>query len=293
LPTALFIPTYMRFYFCVSFIALLSIIGCSGSESEAQPYISTPTPPVDKGWSFETKAAWQDEFDYTGKPDGTKWDYDLGGSGWGNNELQYYTDNATNASVANGKLTITLRKENKDGRSYTSARLVTRKKFDFLYGRIEIKAKLPSGKGTWPALWTLPTDYDYGSWPASGEFDIMEHVGYDPNVVHISAHTSKYNFKLKNGKTGTRTVDSAVTEYHVYRMDWTPYSIKGYIDGALILEYVNDGSGSAVWPFDKRFHLLFNIAYGGDWGGSQGLDTNIFPASMDVDYVRYYKMIEK
>jgi beta-glucanase (GH16 family) len=283
----------MRKHFYLNFLALLCVIGCSGNKTDAQPYIATPTPPVDKGWSFEANAAWQDEFNYTGKPDAAKWDYDLGGSGWGNNELQYYTDNANNASVANGKLTITLRKENKEGRSYTSARLVTRKKFDFLYGRIEIKAKLPSGKGTWPALWTLPTDYEYGSWPASGEFDIMEHVGYDPNVVHVSAHTGKYNFKLNNGKTGLRTVDNAMVEYHIYRMDWTPYSIKGYIDGALVLEYVNDGSGSAEWPFDKRFHLLFNIAYGGDWGGSQGLDTNIFPTSMDIDYVRYYKMIDK
>lgn len=272
---------------------MLLIFGCSGTKTDAQPYISKPTPPVDKGWSFEAAAFWQDEFDYSGKPDATKWDYDIGGSGWGNNELQYYTNNTGNASVGNGKLTITLKKEDMGGRSYTSARLVTRNKFDFLYGRVEIKAKLPSGKGTWPALWTLPTDYAYGSWPASGEFDIMEHVGYDPNVVHVSAHTQKYNFKLNNGKTGARTVDNAMNDFHLYRMDWTPYSIKGYIDGALVLEYINDGSGSTEWPFDKRFHLLFNIAYGGDWGGSQGLDTNIFPAAMEVDYVRYYKMIDK
>lgn len=283
----------MRLYFSLSFFAVLTILSCSGSKTDAQPYISTPTPPVDKGWSFETTASWQDEFDYTGKPDAAKWDYDTGGSGWGNNELQYYTNSTNNASVANGKLSITLRKEDLGGRNYTSARLVTRNKFDFLYGRVEIKAKLPSGKGTWPALWTLPTDYAYGSWPASGEFDIMEHVGYDPNVVHVSAHTQKYNFKLNNGKTGTRNVATAISDYHLYRMDWTPYSVKGFIDGVLVLEYVNDGSGSTEWPFDKRFHLLFNIAYGGDWGGAQGLDTNIFPATMDVDYVRYFKMIDK
>lgn len=283
----------MRTYLPLGFLLIITLFSCSSNKTDAQPYISVPKAPVDKGWLFETTATWQDEFDYNGKPDANKWDYDIGGSGWGNNELQYYTSSTNNANVANGKLTITLRKEDMGGRNYTSARLVTRNKFDFLYGRMEIKAKLPMGKGTWPALWTLPTDIAYGNWPASGEFDIMEHVGYDPNVIHVSAHTAKYNFKLNNGKTGTRTIDNTATEYHVYRMDWTPYSIKGYVDGILLLEYVNDGSGSAVWPFDKRFHLLFNIAYGGDWGGSKGLDANIFPAVMDVDYVRYYKMIDK
>jgi len=283
----------MQLYANISTILFFALFSCSGKGDEAMPYISTPTPPVDKGWTLVTSAFWQDEFNYTGKPDTAKWGYDIGGSGWGNNELQYYTNSANNASVANGNLTITLRKEDFGGRNYTSARLVTRNKFDFLYGRVEIKAKLPAGKGTWPALWTLPTDFAYGNWPSSGEFDIMEHVGYDPNVIHVSAHTEKYNFKLNNGKTGTRKIDNVNTQYHVYRMDWTPYSIKGYVDDALLLEYVNDGSGPAEWPFDKRFHLLFNIAYGGDWGGAQGLDTNIFPATMDVDYVRYYKMIDK
>ncbi|QJD95513.1 glycoside hydrolase family 16 protein [Mucilaginibacter robiniae] len=281
-------------YTCILyFLAAVSIVSCSGKKETAQPYVNTVTAPVDKGWTFETTPTWKDEFDYTGLPDTTKWGYDIGGSGWGNNELEYYTNSINNARVANDKLTITLRKENVGGRNYTSARLASRNKFDFLYGRVEVKAKLPSGKGTWPAIWMLPTDYAYGAWPASGEFDIMEMVGYDPNVIHVSAHTGKYNFKQNNQKTNITRLDDAINTYHLYRVDWTPYSVKGYVDNVPVLEYVNDGTGSYEWPFDKRFHMLLNIAYGGDWGGAQGIDDNTLPATMDVDYIRYYKMIDK
>jgi beta-glucanase (GH16 family) len=283
----------MKINFILIALIGIGLIACSGKKGEPQPYIGGAEKPTDKGWSFEITTSWADEFDYTGLPQTAKWDYDLGGSGWGNRELQNYTAALNNASVANGKLTITARKESSGGQNYSSARLVTRKKFDFLYGRVEVKAKVPSGKGTWPAIWMLPTDYAYGDWPNSGEFDIMEHVGYDPNVIHVSAHTQAFNFKLNNGKTGVKTVPTATSEYHLYRVDWTPYAVRGYVDNVLYLEYINDGTGSAVWPFDKRFHLLLNVAVGGDWGGAQGVDDSVFPAAMDVEYVRYYKMIDK
>lgn len=272
-------------------LGIMLSISCTQTDD---PVVVTTSAPVDKGWEFETTPVWADEFDYTGLPSSDKWGYDVGGGGWGNNELEYYTNaDSDNASVAEGKLTITARKESFNGSSYTSARMVTRNKGDFLYGRIEASLKVPTGKGTWPAFWMLPTDWAYGAWPNSGEIDIMEHVGYDPNVIHISFHTQSYNFKLGNQKTAAKTVAGATTDFHTYRIDWTPYAVRGYIDGVLLVEYINDGKGSASWPFNKKFHILLNLAVGGDWGGAQGIDANAWPASMVVDYVRVYKMIEK
>lgn len=278
-----------------SALALVPVISlmlsCSKKKEEPQAYFEIPKP-VDKDWKFEDTPTWADEFDYTGLPSPSKWDYDLGGGGWGNNELEYYTNSTKNASVADGKLTISALKESMGGREYTSARLVTRNKGDFLYGRFEIKAKLPGGRGTWPAIWMLPTDWAYGAWPKSGEIDIMEHVGYDPNVVHISTHSEAYYFKINTQKTATRQVPTASSAFHLYRVDWTPFAVRGYIDDEKIFEMVNEGRGYQVWPFDKRFHLLLNVAVGGDWGGAKGIDNDSFPNKMEIDYVRVYKMIE-
>jgi len=261
------------------------------SESTLPPYVPPVfTPPVDSGWTFSATPIWSEEFDYTGAPDPNNWFYDLGGSGWGNNELQNYTNSLDNASVSGGMLTITAKKETSGNRNYSSARLLSKNLGDFLYGRAEIRAKLPAGKGTWPAIWMLPTDWVYGAWPASGEIDIMEHVGYDPNVVHFSTHTQAYNFKINTQKTAVSTIPTAISDFHKYRVDWTPYAIRGYYDDVQIFTFVNDGKGFATWPFDKRFHLLLNVAVGGDWGGAQGVDDTVFPASMVVDYVRVYKM---
>ena len=270
-------------------LAAVLIAACSKkNHAQQEPYVAAP---VDKGWAFEATPAWSDEFEYTGAPDPAKWGYDIGGTGWGNNELQYYTNSVNNARAENGKLIITAKRETFAGKEYTSARLITKDKADFLFGRFEVKAKLPSGKGTWPAIWMLPTEWAYGGWPNSGEIDIMEHVGYNPNVVHISTHTETYNHMKNTQKTATRLVDNAMTEFHVYRVDWTPYAIRGYIDGVQIFEHINEGKGYPTYPFDKKFHLLLNLAVGGNWGGLQGVDDTIFPTSMEVDYVRVYKMI--
>ena len=204
------------------FWTLLALGGPACTEKD--PVVTVKTTVVkDKGWTFETTPVWADEFDYNGKPNPAKWAYDVGASGWGNNEKQYYTP-GDNSDVANGMLTITAKKENREGAKYTSSRMVTRNLGDFTYGRIEAKMKLPSGRGTWPAFWMLPTDYAYGNWPKSGEIDIMEHVGYDPNVVHITTHCEAYYFKLGNQKTATKKVETATTDFHTYRLDWTPYS---------------------------------------------------------------------
>ena len=200
---------------------------------------------------------WSDEFEYTGLPDDTKWSYDVGGHGWGNNELQYYTEaRSENVRVENGVLTIEARKENFEGSGYTSTRLVSRNKGDWKYGRFEIRAKLPRGRGTWPAVWMLPTDWLYGGWPASGEIDIMEHVGYDMNRVHGTIHTAAFNH-TKGTQVGKSILASNVdTEFHVYAMEWWPNRIEMYLDGEHYFTFPNNGSGFAAWPFDQRFHLL-------------------------------------
>lgn len=249
----------------------------------------TPPPPVVHEWKFETTPIWTEEFNTDGAPDASKWGYDIGGNGWGNNELQYYT-NGLNSSVNSGILKIEARKENYSGKNYTSARMVSKNKGDWLYGRIEVKAKLPKGRGTWPAIWMLPTDNNYGGWPASGEIDIMEHVGYDLNKVHFTLHANAFNGA--NGKGSSKYINSATDDFHLYRLDWTNYGIRGYFDNELVFEYMNPGSGSSSWPYDQRFHLLMNIAIGGNWGGAQGVDDTIFPATLEIDYVRVYPFIK-
>ena len=253
----------------------------------------TPTAPVaDLGWTFENTPFWQDDFNTNGIPDPTKWSYDVGGSGWGNNELQYYTS-GENAGVVNGNLVIQAKKENYQGRQYTSSRLITKGKGDFQYGRFEVRAKLPKGRGTWPAIWMLSSDNSYGIWPASGEIDIMEHVGFDLNKVHCSVHCSAYNHARGNQKTSTKNITEATTAFHLYRIDWTPYSIKGFVDDEQYFEFINENNGFTSWPFNKKFYMIMNVAIGGNWGGAQGVDDNIFPTAMEVDYVKVYKMIEQ
>jgi beta-glucanase (GH16 family) len=138
----------------------------------------------------------------------------------------------------------------------------------------------------------LPTDWAYGDWPKSGEIDIMEHVGYDSTRVHFSVHTEAYNHAIGTQKTATRIIPTALSEFHKYRVDWTPYAVRGYFDDQLMFIFVNEGKGATKWPFDKRFHVILNLAVGGNWGGAQGVDDNAFPASMEIDYVRVYKMKE-
>lgn len=233
---------------------------------------------------------WSDEFDYTGLPNSQKWGYDVGGGGYGNNELEYYTDGRIeNASVANGVLTITARKESFGGNDYTSARMVTKNKGDWLYGRIEVAAKLPYGRGLWPAIWMLPTDWEYGGWPASGEIDLMENVGYDPDWVHFNIHTEAYNHTIGTNKGDKATLTDLHENFHVYALEWFEDHMDFYLDDQKVFTFVNEGTGYDVWPFDKRFHLILNVAVGGDWGGVQGIDDSAFPSSMIVDYVRVYE----
>ena len=239
---------------------------------------------------------WCDEFDVDGLPDSTKWSYDVGGGGWGNNELQYYTEaDLDNARVEDGNLYITALKEQIGTNQYSSARLVTKYRGDWLYGRIQIKAKMPSGRGLWSALWMLPTDWRYGGWPDSGEIDIMEYVGYDEDRIHGTIHTGAYNHSLGTQIGFSRLETFVEEEFKVYEMVWEPGKIDLYVDGVKFAYFgYNPNSNvdienSDAWPFDQRFHLIMNIAVGGDWGGAQGIDNTIFPQSMVVDYVRVYQ----
>jgi beta-glucanase (GH16 family) len=236
------------------------------------------------------KLAWCDEFNYTGLPDSTKWSYDTGGNGWGNRELEYYTKADTaNAVVRNGHLYLTVRRQQKDDNAYTSARLVTKMKGDWLYGRIEVRAILPAGRGLWPAIWMLPTDWKYGGWPQSGEIDIMENVGFMPDSVFGSVHTKSFNHVIHTQFTQGLFLKDPYTAFHVYAVDWDTQKISFLIDGNVYCTFHNTGKGFAEWPFDQRFHLLLNIAVGGGWGGQKGVDDTIFPRSMVVDYIRVYQ----
>ncbi len=252
---------------------------------------STQKQPDEKGWQM----VWSDEFDYTGLPDSKKWSYDTAGNpnGWGNNEMQYYTSTRLkNSEVKNGCLYIHALKEDYEGKKYTSARLMTRKKGDWLYGKIIVRAKLPEGRGLWPAIWMMPTEGEYGNWPASGEIDIMENVGYDPNVIVATAHTKSYNHVIGTQKGAKLTVADCYSEFHDYTLEWEADEYRVYVDTALVFTFKNEGKGYEVWPFDKPFYLLLNVAVGGNWGGQKGIDNSIFPQTMLVDYVRVYQKKE-
>ncbi len=266
------------------------LISCKEEKVKLTPNDGAIVPYLDGGWV----SVWNDEFDGD-ELDTTKWNYELGGSGWGNNELQFYKPQ--NTTVSDGLLTITAKKEDFGGRSYTSSRLTTKYKGDFKYGRFQIKAKLPAGRGTWPAIWMMPTESKYGGWPRSGEIDIMEHVGYDMNRIHTNIHTEKYNHAIGTNIGTGMVVENVSTEFHVYEIIWEPGIIQVFVDGNPLglgifkysAQFNQDVPYNKAWPFDEYFFLILNIAVGGDWGGANGVDDSIFPQTMQVDYVRVYQ----
>jgi beta-glucanase (GH16 family) len=245
-----------------------------------------------KKGNSELELVWADEFDYNGLPDSLKWSYDTVGNawGWGNRELQYYTvARPENVQVSNGTLKIFALKEDYEGFNYTSARLITKEKGDWLYGRFEISAKLPDGVGLWPAIWMLPTDWEYGGWPASGELDIMENVGFDPFNIIASVHTTRYNHKNNTQRKSTIEEKNNRDQFNVYALEWKANKVQMFLNDSLYFTFEKEADDFNVWPFDKRFHLLLNLAVGGDWGGIHGVDNNVFPATFEIDYVRVYR----
>ncbi|WP_026728667.1 glycoside hydrolase family 16 protein [Flavobacterium denitrificans] len=227
------------------------------------------------------KILWADEFDVNGAPNTSKWGYNTGtGDGWGNNELEYYTTRPENVIIENGILKIKAIKEEYMGSHYTSARMLTKGKFSFKYGRAEVRAKLPVGGGTWPAFWMLGDNIDTAPWPACGEVDILESVGNNPNVNHSSLHSPGRSGNTPD--TATTTVPNSATEFHVYAAEWTAESIKFYVDDNLFYTYANSSST----PFNANFFLILNLAMGGNFGGK--VDPNFTSATFEVDYVRVY-----
>lgn len=254
----------------------------------APPLPSLPLPSAPEGW----RLVWSDEFEKDGLPDPARWSYDVGGQGWGNRELQFYTENRKeNARVEGGLLVIEARKEEWQGSRYTSARLVSKNKGDWTYGRFEIRARVPTGRGTWPAIWMLPTVWDLGDgkWPDNGEIDIMEHVGFDQGVVHGSTHSQKHQWRANTQRTATLQVPDVSEAFHTYVLEWDPEEIRIYVDAHRYFVSRKDGGDWRSWPFFRPFHLVLNLAVGGDWGGEKGVDDTIFPRRLEIDYVRVYQ----
>jgi beta-glucanase (GH16 family) len=252
------------------------------------------------------KLVWSDEFNSDGLPDPTKWSYEEGFVR--NRELQYYTaDRRENARVEGGHLIIEARKEQypnaryqadaperrwqqrREHADYTSASLNTRDQASWTYGRIEVRAKLPGGRGTWPAIWTLGTNMNAVGWPACGEIDIMEYVGHDPGVVHANVHTRGFNHSRGNGRGARTPLPDAEKEFHVYAVEWTPEKLEFFVDDRKYFTLENDGTGVDSWPFDAPQYLILNLAIGGAWGGQKGVDDAIFPQRFLIDYVRVYQ----
>ncbi|MBS1704413.1 MAG: family 16 glycosylhydrolase [Armatimonadetes bacterium] len=237
-------------------------------------------------------SVWSDSFGSGTYPNAQNWGYELGANGWGNGELQNYTNRLVNARIdttSEGKLVIEARRDYYQNVEYSSARLLTVP--TWTYGKFEVRAKIPSGRGTWPAIWMLPAAQSYGTayWPDNGEIDIMEHVGYDPGRIHCTVHTKAYNHMLGNHPTNNTVVADPFGTYHTYTCEWQPHQIKLYVDGFTVLAWARQGGDWTRWPFNKPFSFRLNIAVGGSWGGAQGVDPNAFPTSMSIDSISVSK----
>lgn len=229
----------------------------------------------------------EDNFDTNGAPNSSIWGYDIGGNGWGNNELQYYTDRPENVVVENGVLKITARQESYMGSAYTSARILTKGKFQQKYGRIEARIKLPWGQGLWPAFWMLGADIDTNSWPACGEIDIMEYLGNNPTTVLGTVHGPGYSGGESISKSYSLTNSRFDTDFHIFGIEWGETYINYYVDDVLYNQ-ITPEDVTGEWVFNKPFFIILNMAVGGNLPGSPNQDT-VFPQEMLVDYVRVYQ----
>ena len=230
------------------------------------------------------KLIWRDEFD---KLDNAEWWFETGAGGWGNNELQRYIPGVegkdTCARVSGGTLEIMAKQS---GNEVLSIRMNTQR--SWTYGYFEARLKLPVGKGTWPAFWMMPKNFK--AWPDDGEIDIMEHVGYRPNWISSTIHCKSYNHASGTQKTAEKFIATAQSEFHTYALEWTENAIYGYVDGIRYFTFTNDQKGIYdSWPFYKPFYLKLNLAWGGNWGGAEGVDPSALPAIFEIDYVRVFQ----
>ena len=234
---------------------------------------------------------WQDEFKGSGLPDPSKWQFEYGFVR--NNEAQRYTNGRlSNAHVENGVLTIEARHEKFEGGEYTSADLASKVAWD--HGYFEFVAKIPTGRGTWPAIWFLGDGIrkkgsDYIGWPLCGEIDLMENVGFDPDKIHFNIHTQSKSQAPGSESSSHVEVSNASSKWHIYGLDYQPHKLDLYFDGKKVLTYLDDGKGDGSWPFAKPQFIILNLAIGGDWGGQKGIDNSIFPVDFKVKSVKVYQ----
>lgn len=275
---------YPAFFYVLLFSVSALMLQCGGGGST--------TPPPASGWTL----SWSDEFNGAdgSAPDSTKWGYDLGGGGWGNNELECYTNRLENAQVQGGNLVISTLHEpsflcsDNNVRDYTSARLLTKGKFSQTYGRFEARIKIPAGQGMWPAFWMLGNNIDLVSWPACGEIDVMENIGLEPAKIYGSIHGPGYIGGVGLSQTYTLSSGNFSDDFHVYAVEWEKNIVRFYVDSAFYGSFTpNQLPQGAVWEFDHPFFLILNLAVGGDWPGPPD-NTTVFPQTMLVDYVRVY-----
>jgi beta-glucanase (GH16 family) len=273
------------------FIVILCLTACATPQSQPS-FMSTatnvPTMTVTPtyGWNSQSwNLVWSDEFDGTAiNPQ--NWVFDKGGSGWGNVELEYYTDRPENARVEKGMLIIEAREEKYEGLNYTSARLNTRRLHEFQYGRIEARLKLPYGQGIWPAFWILGSN---ASWPLGGEVDIMEYIGKTPETVYQTLHGPDYSGAKGIGSHFFLTAESLKNDFHVYAIEWQPNEIRWFVDAQEVFKVTPDKiPAGAQWVFDHDFFIILNLAVGGGWPGFPD-ETTLFPQQFLVDYVRVYQ----
>ena len=263
-----------------------------------QERVASPNIRVQNMEGNQWELVWSDEFDGEGLPDTSKWSYNIGNWGWGNNEPQYYTANRTeNARQEDGVLIIEAHQNDMD-QAWTSARLTTQGKFAFQYGKIEFRAKVPPGRGTWAAGWLLGESYrDELSWPYCGEIDVLECVGYEINDTtgkgknHSTCHTRAYYFKQGNQIGAEIEVDSMFQKYHEYTIEWYPDRIEAFLDGEYFFTY-DKNANELEWPFDNPQNIIINLAVGGGWGGAQGIDTSWASHRYILDYVRVFQKVE-
>jgi beta-glucanase (GH16 family) len=273
-------------------VLILILASCGGGNAGASSVTPPASPPQ---WQL----VWSDEFNGTNgsSPDPANWTFDIGGGGWGNQELESYTNRPVNTHIQDGNLVITALRETYTGpdgitRPYTSARLKTQNLFSQAYGKFEARIKIPYGQGMWPAFWMLGSNFDQVPWPASGEIDIMENIGKEPSTIHGTVHGPGYSGD--NGITGAFTLPDAARfsdDFHIFAVEWEPTQIRFYVDSTLYMTVsTSDLPAGTTWVFNHPFFIILNVAVGGGWPGNPDA-TTVFPQTMLVDYVRVYKNV--
>lgn len=272
-----------------------AILSCKDDDSLKE------SPPEQTG---EYELVWQENFDGTGKPDASKWAYEIGFIR--NEELQYFTDSLKNVRQENGNLIIEGYKEqitnknfvseedaswidNREFAEYTSGSISTEGLVSWQYGKIEIRAKLPKGVGQWPAIWMMGENLRTVYWPKCGEIDIMEHVGFTKDTIYGTVHTESFNHTKGTGVGKGVFIADPYEEFHTYSVEWDTEKIDFLLDDEVYHSFANENKSVDEWPFDQPFHLKLNVSVGGSWGGAQGIDDSVFPQKMVIDYVHVYQ----